>query len=55
MQHFHEQQQAKIGKKIKQKLRATPWGWTFAVWKSFAFFIQIYYPKLIGNILKKNA
>ena len=24
LSHFHEQQQAKIGKKIKQKLRATP-------------------------------
>ena len=34
------QHQAKIGKKSSESL-ATPWGWIFAAWQLFAFFIHV--------------
>ena len=39
-QHFYKQRQAEIGKKNKQMLSNTL-GWTFAIWKLFAFFTHI--------------
>ena len=41
-QHFYKQHQVEIGKKSRKSL-ATPWGWTFAIWKLFAFFSSIRY------------
>ena len=37
-QHFHKKRQTEIGKK-SSKCQATHWGWTFAIWKLFTFFI----------------
>ena len=37
-QLFYEQHQAETGKNAS-KSYSTPWGWTFAIWKLFAFFI----------------
>ena len=39
-QHFYKQHQVKIGTK-SSKYKATPRGWTFAIWKQFTFFIYI--------------
>ena len=38
-QHFHKQDQAKIGQKSSKN--KTPRGWTLAIWELFAFFIQV--------------
>ena len=38
-QHFYKQRQAEIGKTLSKSL-ATPWDWTFAIWKLFALFIH---------------
>ena len=38
-QHFYKQHQAKIRKKSGKRSAAT-WGWTFAIWKLFIFFIH---------------
>ena len=35
--HFYKQRQAEMSEK-SSKSYATPWAWTFAIWKSFTFF-----------------
>ena len=43
-QHFCKQRQAKIGKKLSKCL-ATPWAWTFAIWKLLAKKVRRYSKK----------
>ena len=50
-QHFYKQHQAETGKKMN-KSETKPWGWTFAIWKLFAFFIHIIIQKTKGYIPK---
>ena len=39
-QYFYKQRQPETGKN-QAKAKQTPWGWTFAIWKLFAFFVQV--------------
>ena len=51
-QHFYKQRHAEICKKNQAKSKATPWGWTFAIWIDYSLSSSRYRLKIIGNIFK---